>query len=74
MLKHKCGQCEKLYKTEKEYLSHKCSISGFTPKQSGNFTVIYQSEPPKVAESGIAELSEKEILKAVSAARRTKRA
>jgi len=35
MKQHKCGKCEKSFKTEKEYLDHVC-VSGFKPTQPEN--------------------------------------
>lgn len=70
MLNHKCGQCEIVFKTEKDYLKHKCSTSGFTPKQNAHLPDVYQSPPPKISESpSEPKISEDEILKAVKEAR-----
>ncbi len=33
---HKCGQCRGEYKTEVEYLAHKCEKSGFKPTEPEN--------------------------------------
>lgn len=33
MKKHRCGACGNVYDTEKEYIDHKCKITGFKPSQ-----------------------------------------
>ena len=74
MLIHKCGQCGQTFKIESDYLKHKCSISGFTPKEIDNLSVVYQSEPPKIASKAkMVKLTETEILKAVTEARKNKK-
>lgn len=32
-MKHICSSCKKEFKTEKEYLNHKCEKTGFKPTQ-----------------------------------------
>lgn len=74
MVIHKCGQCNETFKTDVGYFNHKCSVSGYTPKESENFNVVYQSEPPTEAEKQkTVKISEEDILKAVSEVRQNKR-
>lgn len=47
--KHVCGQCQKEFSTEGEYLDHECS-SGFTPKDPENLGPEFQA----VSEAALA--------------------
>lgn len=63
MVKHICGQCDKKFTSEGNYLKHLCSALR-NPKQAKNTPVIYQSS---------GKLSEKKILASVRVARRKRK-
>lgn len=73
MVIHKCGQCNEIFKTDQDYFDHKCAVSGYTPLESENFNVVYQSQPPKEADKQTPVISEKDILKVISQVRQSKR-